>query len=120
MSNPNPKNQMKKGETLNPNGRPKKGTSITEIAKKFLDEIPVGQEKTYKQIFFETVFKLAVVDKDITALKLVWNYVDGMPTQALEHTGKEGGPIQIAPIFKDLHVHSNDSDNQDSFLDEAN
>jgi hypothetical protein len=86
---------MKPGETRNPNGRPKKGESITEIAKKFLEDIPEGQNKTYKQLFFEKVYKKAVVEGDIAALKLVWNYVDGMPEQPIKHTGDADNPVTV-------------------------
>jgi hypothetical protein len=88
MANPRPSNPIKKGETRNPNGRPKSGNSITEIAKQFLEQIPEGQEKTYKEIFFEKVYKKAVIEGDIAALKLVWNYVDGMPSQPVDITSK--------------------------------
>jgi len=86
---------MKKGETRNPNGRPKSGDSITDIAKRFLDGTPEGMKKTHKEIFFETVYRKAVIEKDIAAIKLVWNYVDGMPEQPIKHTGDADNPVTV-------------------------
>jgi hypothetical protein len=80
MGNPNPIKKFKKGEIANPAGRPKKGETITDIAKQFLDNIPPGQKKTNKEMFFEKVYSMALAG-DISALKLIWNYTDGMPIQ---------------------------------------
>lgn len=69
---------MKPGETRNPNGRPKKGESLTECMRIFLEEVPEGQKKTYKELFVRKSYQKAI-EGDPTFAKLVWNYVEGMP-----------------------------------------
>lgn len=81
MSNPNPQNQFKKGEVANPTGRPPKGYSITEMMKEMLSSKPEVKETLGKVIIKKAL------EGDITAIKTVWQYMDGMPKQTLEHEG---------------------------------
>ena len=76
---------IKKGQRLNPYGRPKKEESLTFLMKKYLSKVHPSMKKTYKEIFIEKTFHLALKG-DLTALKLIWNYVDGMPQQKVDHT----------------------------------
>lgn len=77
------------GHTANPNGRPPKGYSITEMMREML-----ANEPELKKALGQ-----AIIDKaktgDTQAIKLLWNYMDGMPIQGVEHTGEGGGPIVI-------------------------
>jgi hypothetical protein len=79
----NPATQFKPGNNANPNGRPLKGYSITEWFKGMLSSNPEIKDKLGK----------AILDKaqagDPTAMKLVWNYMDGMPKQESEVTIKD-------------------------------
>ena len=90
MSNPKPTKSYKPGVSGNPNGRPKKGESLTETMRMFLDEAPPGQELTYKEMFVKKSYQKAY-EGDPTFAKLVWNYIDGMPIQKTDITsnGKE-------------------------------
>ena len=63
------------GESGNPNGRPKKGHSITETIKAMMDERP-----EIKKALAAKVLQMAS-EGDITAMKTIWNYLDGMPMQ---------------------------------------
>ncbi len=85
--------QFKEGQSGNPHGRPKKGACLTDLMNKYLNKsIDVkdkdGQAKKikYKDLFVQQVLKLATAG-DTTCLKLIWNYTDGMPKQAIEHSG---------------------------------
>jgi len=85
MKNPNAvANLTKRGAEANPNGRPKKGYSITEWF----------QEMFNSDSEIKNELGLAILAKakqgDPTALKLVWNYMDGMPKQSIdnEHSGE--------------------------------
>ena len=73
------------GKSGNPNGRPKKGASITECIKNILErEVSTKKGKRkLKEIFSEKVVKLAF-DGDKYAMKYVMNYHDGMPVQKQE------------------------------------
>lgn len=91
---------MKPGETRNPNGRPKKGETLTDVMRKFLSEAPPGQKLTYKEMFVQKSYQLAMKG-DATFGKLVWNYMEGMPKQQTDITsnGKElsGLVVTVAP-----------------------
>jgi len=75
--------QFKKGQSGNLNGRPPKDCSLTELMRIFLKSVPKGQKKTYKEIYIQKVFQMAM-NGDQSAIKLIWNYVDGMPKQELD------------------------------------
>lgn len=80
MANPHPSNPMKPGETRNPNGRPKKGYSITEWFKEMLNSKP-----EIKDAIGKSIMKKAL-EGDTTAQKMVWQYMDGMPKQSTDIT----------------------------------
>jgi len=58
----------------------------------FLDGSPQGEKKTYKEIFVQKAYAKAVKEGDISAMRMIWNYVDGMPKQFIDHT-TAGRPI---------------------------
>ncbi len=69
----------------NPNGRPKgSGLLLTPLIKAKLEEIPEGQKETYKELFVKRVFKKAIIDGDDKSLRMIINYVDGLPKQTIE------------------------------------
>lgn len=81
------------GQSGNPNGRPPKGYSITEMFKNMLSNSP-----TKKQLFADRVFK-AALDGDMIAARMIWNYMDGTPTSKHELMGKDGQPLYPLPIL---------------------
>lgn len=105
MANPNPTNPIKPGETRNPNGRPPKGYSITETIKDMMAEKP-----EIKQALANKILE-AALKGDITAQKLIWNYLDGMPVQKTDLTVKEK-PIPILDVSKDDSTKENTEPNQ--------
>lgn len=64
-----------KGKSGNEKGRPPKGYSITEMMKEMLTSQP-----EIKKAIGQSIAKKAL-QGDVTALKLLWNYLDGMPKQ---------------------------------------
>ena len=76
--------RFKKGQSGNPKGRPAGSISITTEIKKRLQEMPDGQKKTYLELLINRILKLGVVDGNEQMIKVIWNYVDGMPNQLLE------------------------------------
>lgn len=78
---------FKKGVVTNPNGRPPKGYSITDMFKSMLSAKP-----EVKEAIQNAILKKAL-QGDTTAQKLIWGYMDGMPKQEHEHTGEDGGTI---------------------------
>lgn len=75
-------NLKKKGAEANPNGRPKKGYSITEWFQEMLKASPEKRDAIGASIMAKAL------EGDATAIKLVWNYMDGMPPQSVDLTSK--------------------------------
>jgi hypothetical protein len=80
----------KPGQSGNPHGRPSKGHSITETIRAMMDEKP-----EIKKALGAKILQMAV-EGDITAIKTIWNYLDGMPLQKSEIGGVDGQPILIS------------------------
>ena len=78
MSNSKPKASWKKGQSGNLEGRPKKGYSITEWFQEMLNSDPEVKNELGQAILAKAKAG------DPTALKLVWNYMDGLPKQAVD------------------------------------
>lgn len=74
--------KFKPGESGNPNGRPPKGYSITETVRAMLNEKP-----EIKHALATKVME-AALKGDIAAQKMIWQYMDGMPKQAVDLTSK--------------------------------
>lgn len=97
MSNPNPKSGFKANpQNINKDGRPKKGYSITEWFQEMLNSDPEIKNE----------LGLAILAKakqgDPTALKLVWNYMDGMPKQSSDITSNGETIKGNVIIFQDF------------------
>lgn len=93
---------FKPGQSGNPNGRPLKGHSITDAFKKMLGEKPEAKEAIVNKIL------LAALGGDMTAAKLIWQYMDGMPAQSVDLTslGEQlKTPTHFIPVEKDEEPH---------------
>ena len=76
-----------KNAIANPNGRPKKGQTMTDLCREYIEEKikdEDGKTLIIKKAFIKKVFDRAIKDGDTTAMKLIWNYLDGMPKQVVE------------------------------------
>lgn len=91
---PKTSTSFKKGQSGNPKGRPPKGYSITEWFKEMLNSNP-----EYKDAIGNSIMKKAL-QGDVTAQKLVWQYMDGMPKQGVELSGPDGGDIPVLVTVK--------------------
>jgi hypothetical protein len=68
-------------------GRPKgSGLNLTSLLKAKLEDIPENEHRTYSAMFVETLLNKALVDGDLQSLKLIMNYVDGLPKQSIDLT----------------------------------
>ena len=80
---------FKKGDpNINRNGRPK-GTfgSLTSLLKDKLEEVPEGKKEAYKDLFVKTLLHKALIEKDLQSMKMIMNYVDGLPKQDISLSG---------------------------------
>jgi hypothetical protein len=78
---------FKKGVSPNPAGRPKgirTVWSLTSCVRDKLEECPKGQEKTYLYYLLEAIFEKAIIKKDEKTIRMIWNYIDGMPRQQVD------------------------------------
>lgn len=66
---------------INTKGRPPKGYSITEMMREMLDSKPEVKEAIGK------VIAKKALEGDITAIKTLWQYMDGMPQQKVDSSG---------------------------------
>ena len=94
---------FKKGQVANPNGRPKKGYSITEWFKEMLNSKPEVKDAIGKSILSKAL------EGDPAAQRMVWQYMDGMPHQSVDYKGE----LTIKPILGgSTAIHSNNSNPQ--------
>lgn len=78
------------GQSGNPNGRPPKGFGITDTIKEMMHEKPEIRKGLAMK-----VLQLAS-EGNIHAIKLLWNYLEGMPVQKQEIGGVDGNAIKLA------------------------
>lgn len=87
-----------KGECGNPKGRPRKGKTLTDILEKYGRkrdvELDDGKKYRRKDVLATKVWEMAL-NGDFPAIKFIWERIEGLPKQQLEHTGKEGEAIEI-------------------------
>jgi len=89
-----------KGKSGNPNGRPKGSISITSMVKDKLICMPPGEDKhSYADKLIEVILDKAIKEKDVPMIKVLWSYMDGLPVQSTELTGKGGESLFPKPIL---------------------
>jgi len=87
---------FKPGQSGNPNGRPPKEHSITATIRAMMDEKP-----EIKKALGTKILDMALKG-DMTAMKTLWNYMDGMPIQDFTSGGEKiVGPTVFIPTEKD-------------------
>ena len=94
---------FKKGKSGNPRGRgaDKEWRDAVRLAVHELREVK-GDDGKSEKIKALRLLARALVDAglvgDVTALKEIGDRLDGKPTQAIEHAGEGGGPIELADL----------------------
>lgn len=86
---PKTSTSFKKGQSGNPKGRPPQGYSITEWFKNMLNSRP-----EVKDAIGNSIMKKAL-QGDVTAQKLVWQYMDGMPPQSFDLETNVSGKVEV-------------------------
>jgi ribosomal protein L17 len=75
-----------KGQSGNPQGRPKKGETLTDLLREKIEAPKTSKEKhTRKDMIIEKLITLAEAG-DLTALKYVFDRIDGRPKESIELT----------------------------------
>tara|TARA_Y100000310_G_C20658866_1_gene803556 strand:+ start:905 stop:1246 length:342 start_codon:yes stop_codon:yes gene_type:complete len=88
-----PTKLWKKGESGNPNGRPKGSISVVSALKRELAKVPEGEKKTYLELLVKRIMKKGIVDGDVSMIKDIINRVDGMPKENVDITFEERIPL---------------------------
>jgi len=95
------KNQTsyKPGQSGNLKGGPKKEHSISQTIRDMMDERP-----EIKKALGGKILEMAMKG-DIVAMKTIWNYMDGMPKQSIDHEGNVdiGMTIDIGASLKKIY-----------------
>jgi len=97
------------GNIANPNGRPKKGQTLTDCMREYLESKNTTTGVVRKEEFVAKVAKMAF-DGDATALRLIWNYLEGMPKQETKFTGT----LTFDQLVKKLSEGENIDDIEDN------
>jgi len=82
MSERNKKGQFKKGQSGNPSGRPKNLT-FTKQLRMFMNELDPVMGVQRLEYIVSVLFAKAC-EGDLTAIKMIMDRVDGLPTQTVE------------------------------------
>jgi hypothetical protein len=118
MSNPNPKRKWKPGQSGNPKGTSKKQAAVNAIVKRIREIEKHELTESFSELYKMTRNQLKkIIDDPKTSMKEVIiasaifeaaksgqfayiqpyiAYIFGMPTQKMEHTGKNGEPIKLS------------------------
>ena len=84
-----------------------------------LQKCPEGQDKkTYADLIVKRMLKEAIEKGDYAQIKLIWNYIEGMPSQKVDVTsgGKRIGLFDYTDGKQD---RDNNSDQEDTGDDQA-
>jgi len=78
--------KFEKGDPrINRKGRPKKGKSLTEFLERALKHERHDGERN-KEALAETLIKLAIEDRNMAAIRYIYDRVDGRPKETVELT----------------------------------
>jgi hypothetical protein len=84
----------KKGQSGNPNGRPRKNKALSEELRRLLQGQAPGKKETNLQVITAKLVTLAREgDKD--AIRYIFDRLEGRPAQALEFSGDKARPLHI-------------------------
>lgn len=103
----------KPGQSGNPKGRAKKDKTLTDILKKHGNKRDVeieidGEEKkmSRKEALARIVWDLALKDRNIAAIKYIYDRIDGLPTQPVDMSGKMDIRTFDVPISEEEMEHA--------------
>jgi hypothetical protein len=119
------------GVKLPGSGATKITFSLKRLVREKLEEIEPRNRKTFAELLVSKLIKKAIVDEDDASIKLIFNYLEGMPKQTMEGNidiktalvSFIGGTVQAEQLEsgekKQLEDRNNetDKDNGDSGTD---
>jgi hypothetical protein len=112
---------LKKGQTNNPHGRPRKNASLTELLAKYGNKkvsMPGNIEfdgMKLKDALAKRLWQLAVYDKDLASMRYIFDRIDGKPAQTII-TNIDRGDM---PIFKTVQKELFSEEEMEGIQDEG-
>jgi len=73
-----------KGCSGNPAGKPKGTISITTKIRQMLQEMAEGEKITKLEALVKKIYSMAMENNNEQMIKMIWNYIDGMPKQKID------------------------------------
>lgn len=104
--------KFKKGDNRPPGAGRKKGSLNKATLTKKLSEYLIERINARGDVaeMMDALLDKAIKDKDIRAMRLIWNYLEGMPVQKLEHEGSATQIILEMPEGINRGVRPNSKD----------
>lgn len=84
-------------------GKPKGTRHMTTRLREAIEKVYEGTGETTDKLIIKTIVNKAI-QGDGQAQKLIFEYIDGKPVQALEHSGPDGNPIDASISVTVKHV----------------
>jgi len=106
---------LSKGQTNNPHGRPRKDTSLTEVLAKYgnkkvklpehlkeNEDLKELEGMKLKDALAKKLWQLAIFEKEIPAIKYIFDRIDGKPINTLITETDRGDMTVFKAIQKEL------------------
>lgn len=77
-----------KGESGNPAGRPKKGDTFADALRKEADSLVKKEGLSKRQALAKVLWHKAVVEKDLKAMDMIMDRIDGKPRQTIDQNNQ--------------------------------
>jgi hypothetical protein len=72
----------------NVTGANKGSRHMTGLLREALEKIADGNSERYDVLLIKRILKMAIIEGNEAMIKLCFAYLDGMPVQGIEHSGK--------------------------------
>jgi hypothetical protein len=110
---------LSKGQTNNPNGRPRKNRTLTELLAKFANTKVTKKGYEFDQMkardaLVKMMWQKAIFEKDMAAAKYIFDRIDGKPVETLRAEIDRGDVPLFKALQKDLFEYNELEGGQDA------
>ena len=74
---------IKDDPNINREGRPKGSKNFTTKVREALEKIADGNSNTNEELLIQSIMEKAIVDKDTSMMRAIWEQMDGKPLQRM-------------------------------------